>query len=209
MAVDNPTHPFTPTVTDRHRRWPAVNDLDDVGLPDVPAAAVGIPAPAAPVTATPAMSSPLKSSPEKSTPARLSTRVETFQRRRPADHAALPPVGDFWDLQNPDRLVVSPSAPFRPIPYAPPAPTRRRAPAAASVALISGLLSLPMTIALGFGAALGMIAIISGAVAVRQINRSPGSHRGKAAAVTGIVTGTGGVLIGGPILLLVLLIAAA
>ncbi|MDH3061550.1 DUF4190 domain-containing protein, partial [Gordonia alkanivorans] len=33
MRVDIPTQPFSPAITERHERWPAVNDLDDNSLP--------------------------------------------------------------------------------------------------------------------------------------------------------------------------------
>ena len=91
MRTDQPTHPFAPPVTQRHARWPLVNDLDDTELP---AAAI------TPADTRIDASAPVSDSP---TPTRIdtaarpvprsATRVET---RLPArEHAALPPVGDF------------------------------------------------------------------------------------------------------------------
>lgn len=185
MRVDNPTHEITPAVTDRHVRWPAVNDLDEPSQTVEPA------------------------------PVRPATRVETRMRVIASEHAALPPVGDFWDLQNPDRFVSSAVYPalapqpfaLPPRAYAMPIPTGRTVAPAASLALTTGLLSVPGILVFGLGALLGMIAVVSGAVALRQINRAPTTRYGTGRAVAGIITGTGSVLVGGPILLVVLLLA--
>ncbi|NKY64874.1 DUF4190 domain-containing protein [Gordonia rubripertincta] len=221
MRVDIPTQPFPPAITERHERWPAVNDLDDNSLRADPAG-------------TPATPEP---QPEHSAPApspRAVTRVETRVRPAPTDHAALPPVGDFWDLRNsaeqspalagtsgaPARLSTRrpvpfissrpfvpsrPSAALQPLPYAAPA-VRRTVTPAASLALTTGLIAIPMTLALGLGAILGVVAIISGIVGVKQVNRAPATRKGTGRAVTGIVCGVGSVVVGGPILLLMALI---
>ncbi|ASR04556.1 DUF4190 domain-containing protein [Gordonia rubripertincta] len=214
MRVDIPTQPFSPAVTERHERWPAVNDLDDNSLPVTPDAAVEVTPPA-----------------ERSTPAsapRPATRVETRPRPGPDDHAALPPVGDFWGLQNSveeSPAISSPSSapawpsgrrplPFvgarptpivRPLPYTPPAARRTVAPAA-SLALTTGLIAIPMTLVLGLGAILGMVAIVAGIVGIKQISRAPVNRKGTGRAVTGIVCGVGSVVVGGPILLLLALV---
>ncbi len=203
MGVDNSTQPFPPAVTDRYERWPAVNDLDETSRPaDTPAPPAG---------------------------PRARTRVESrgsllSSRRAPVEHAPLPPVGDFWDLENPGTDGLSPAA--RPVggntgvalafphavrrpaptPHAPPTPyvpprTDRTVAPAASIALATGLVSIPLTLALGLGAVLGMIAIVAGVVGIRKVNRSPASTKGTGRAVTGIVCGAGSVLVGGPILL--------
>ncbi len=198
MRVDIPTQPFSPAITERHERWPAVNDLDDNSLPVAPDAAVEATPPA-----------------ERSTPGsapRPATRVETRTRPRPGDHAALPPVGDFWGLQN--SVEQSPVLPFvtsrptsivRPLPYSPPAVRRTVAPAA-SLALTTGLIAIPMTLVLGLGAILGLVAIVSGIVGIKQVNRAPANRKGTGRAVTGIVCGVGSVVVGGPILLLLALV---
>ncbi|WP_232718925.1 DUF4190 domain-containing protein [Gordonia metallireducens] len=214
MRVDIPTQPFSPAITERHERWPAVNDLDDNSLPVVPDAAVEATPPAGHSTPGPAP--------------RPATRVETRLRPAPEDHAALPPVGDFWGLQNsveqspvlgstssaparlsdgrPVPLVGSQPAPIvRPLPYSPPAARRTVAPAA-SLALTTGLIAVPMTLALGLGAILGMVAIVSGIVGIKQVNRAPMNRKGTGRAVTGIVCGVGSVVVGGPILLLLALV---
>ncbi|TSD97817.1 DUF4190 domain-containing protein [Gordonia rubripertincta] len=214
MRVDIPTQPFSPAITERHERWPAVNDLDDNSLPVAADAAVEATPPA-----------------ERSTPGsapRPATRVETRTRPRPGDHAALPPVGDFWGLQNsveerpaPDSASSAPAWPsvrrpvpfigsrqtpiVRPLPYAPPAARRAVAPAA-SLALTTGLIAIPMTLVLGLGAILGMVAIVSGIVGIKQVNRAPVNRKGTGRAVTGIVCGVGSVVVGGPILLLLALV---
>ncbi|MDJ0025651.1 DUF4190 domain-containing protein [Gordonia alkanivorans] len=215
MRTDDSTQPFPAAVTHRHELWPAVNDLDDNVLPGPEDSYTPAPPPA-------------RQSPAVAL-VRPATRVAIRTRPAPADHAALPPVGDFWDLQNSalqrptgqltTGTATRPSArwplPFTysrqsplvyPLPYDPPVPRRTVAPAA-SLALTTGLLAIPMTLALGLGAVLGMIAIVSGAVAIRQINREPAARKGKARAVTGIVCGVGSVVVGGPILLILALLA--
>lgn len=197
MRVDIPTQPFSPAITERHERWPAVNDLDDNSLPTDPADA---PAPSAPRSER---SAPVS-------PARPVTRVETRVRPAPEEHAALPPVGDFWDLENSAPPPVTftnprPGPVVRPLPYSPPVVHRTVAPAA-SLALTTGVIAIPMTLVLGLGAILGMIAIISGIVAIKQVNRTPATRKGTGRAVTGIVCGTGSVVVGGPILLFLALI---
>ncbi|UOG22943.1 DUF4190 domain-containing protein [Gordonia amicalis] len=213
MRTDDSTQPFTPAVTDRHALWPAVNDLDDNTLPS--------PGDAYP-TPPPARESPVVAS------AHPATRVTTSAYLHPEEYATLPPVGDFWGLQNAalqrpaDNFTTGTSArpsvcwpmpltgPREPsaaslLPYAPPAPRRSVAPAA-SLALTTGLLAIPMTLALGLGAVLGMIAVVSGAVAIKQINREPAARKGKGRAITGIVCGAGSVAVGGPILLFLALL---
>ncbi|ATD73220.1 MULTISPECIES: DUF4190 domain-containing protein [Gordonia] len=214
MRIDDSTQPFPPAVTDRHALWPAVNDLDDNVLPSL--------GDAYDPTPPPARESPVVAS------AHPSTRVTTGTRLHPEEYAALPPVGDFWGLQNAalqrpaDNFTAGTSARpsvRRPVPvtslressavslppYAPPAPRRTVAPAA-SLALTTGLLAVPMTLALGLGAVLGMIAVVSGAVAIKQINREPAARKGKGRAITGIVCGAGSVAVGGPILLFLALL---
>ncbi|MDH3019497.1 DUF4190 domain-containing protein [Gordonia alkanivorans] len=198
MRVDIPTQPFSPAITERHERWPAVNDLDDNSLPALSHTAVEAAPPAEHQTSGP---SP-----------RPATRVDTRLRPAPEDHAALPPVGDFWGLQN--SVEQSPVLPFvtsrptpivRPLPYSPPAVRRTVAPAA-SLALTTGLIAIPMTLVLGLGAILGMVAIVSGIVGIKQVNRAPANRKGTGRAVTGIVCGVGSVVVGGPILLLLALV---
>ncbi len=198
MRVDIPTQPFSPAITERHERWPAVNDLDDNSLPALSDTAVEAAPPAERQTSGP---SP-----------RPATRAETRLRPASEDHAALPPVGDFWGLQN--SVEQSPVLPFvtsrptpivRPLPYSPPAVRRTVAPAA-SLALTTGLIAIPMTLVLGLGAILGLVAIVSGIVGIKQVNRAPANRKGTGRAVTGIVCGVGSVVVGGPILLLLALV---
>lgn len=211
MRTDHPTHPFAPPVTQRHERWPLVNDLDDTELPR-PAAPIGerqdaavVPAPDSPKPPTRLETGP------RPTP-RTATRVET---RAPAkEHAALPPVGDFWDLENANRAplgaMASPArrmAPVVPTPYLTRPVGGRTVAPAASLALTTGLISVPLTLALGLGAILGLVAVVSGAVAAKQVRRAPAERKGTGRAITGIVTGAGSMVVGGPILLLVLLLA--
>ena len=214
MRVDIPTQPFSPAITERHERWPAVNDLDNNSLPAASDSAVEAAPPAEHQTPGP-------------TP-RPVTRVETRVRPAPADHAALPPVGDFWDLQNsadqnpvlgitssglarpstrrPVPIIDSRPAPaFRPMLYSPPAERRTVAPAA-SLALTTGLIAVPMTLALGLGAILGMVAIVAGIVGIKQVSRAPATRKGTGRAVTGIVCAAGSVVVGGPIILVLALI---
>lgn len=209
MRTDHPTHPFAPPVTRRHARWPLVNDLDDTQLPatleptEAPAAVAKTPAPVSPA--------PTRVDTSAGPTPRSATRAAT---RLPArEHAALPPVGDFWDLAHADRtpLVATP-APVRVIPSSPapyltrPVGGRPVAPAA-SLALTTGLISIPLTLVLGLGAILGLVAVVSGAVAVKQVRRAPADRKGTGRAITGIVTGAGSMVVGGPILFLVLLLA--
>ncbi|MBM7277037.1 DUF4190 domain-containing protein [Gordonia rubripertincta] len=198
MRVDIPAQPFSPAITERHERWPAVNDLDDNSLPALSDTAVEAAPPARHSTSGPAP--------------RPATRVETRLRPAPKDHAALPPVGDFWGLHNSVEqsrvlpFVTSRPTPIvRPLPYAPPAARRAVAPAA-SLALTTGLIAIPMTLVLGLGAILGMVAIVSGIVGIKQVNRAPVNRKGTGRAVTGIVCGVGSVVVGGPILLLLALV---
>ncbi|MCZ0914453.1 DUF4190 domain-containing protein [Gordonia amicalis] len=213
MRVDIPTQPFSPAITERHERWPAVNDLDDNSLPGASDPAVEAAPPAEHQTPG---------------PSRPATRVETSARPAPTDHAALPPVGDFWDLQNsvdqnpalgfaastpvrpstrlPAPILGSrPTPTLRPLPYPPPTVRRTVAPAA-SLALTTGLIAVPMTLVLGLGAILGMVAIVAGIVGMKQVNRAPVTYKGTGRAVTGIVCGAGSAVVGGPILLLLALI---
>ncbi|MCD2147466.1 DUF4190 domain-containing protein [Gordonia paraffinivorans] len=215
MGVDNSTQPFPPADTERYQRWPAVNDLDEV-LAAEPV--VGGTTPAA-------------------RPGTRPQTVAPRPLRRPLSeqHAPLPPVGDFWDVgatSRPEQLLpgqlrpeelrsaqpwprtgaaaVFTSVPARrvwkPMPYVAP-PSQRTVAPAASLALTCGLLSLPLTLALGLGAILGTIAIVAGVVGIRQVTNAPASTKGTGRAVTGIICGVGGVMVGGPILAFVLLLA--
>lgn len=198
MRTENPTHPFAPPVTARHARWPLVNDLDDTTLPEPPG-----PRRTAVLDARPDFELPTPPT-SASSPVYGDARLEP---RAPARaHGALPPVGDFWDLQNAGRIV--PAAPLpRPAPYLTRPAMRRTVTPAASLALTTGLISLPLTLALGLGAVLGLVAVVSGAIAIRQVRRAPADRKGTGRAVTGIIAGTGSMIVGGPILFLVLLLA--
>ncbi|WP_439029772.1 DUF4190 domain-containing protein [Gordonia terrae] len=202
MRTENPTHPFAPPVTERHERWPLVNDLDDTALPEPPGrrrtAVLEAGLPDEPPVRTTPPRSPVSS------PVHNGTRLEA---RAPARvHGALPPVGDFWDLQNAGRIV--PAAPLpRPAAYLSRPAMRRTVTPAASLALTTGLISIPLTLALGLGAILGLVAVVSGAVAIRQVRSAPADRKGTGRAITGIVAGTGSMIVGGPILFLVLLLA--
>ncbi|WP_044508140.1 hypothetical protein [Gordonia sp. KTR9] len=210
MRTDHPTQPFAPPVTERHERWPLVNDLDDTELPDAtepePERVV-----VAAGTSTPDSPVPTRIDTAARPTPRSATRVQT---RPPArEHAALPPVGDFWDLQNagPVSLAAMPlpagPVPPRPAPYLTRPVGGRPVAPAASLALTTGLISIPLTLVLGLGAVLGLVAVVSGAVAVRQVRRAPAERKGTGRAITGIVTGAGSMVVGGPILLLVLFLA--
>ncbi|UPG67357.1 DUF4190 domain-containing protein [Gordonia hongkongensis] len=209
MRTDQPTQPFAPPVTQRHARWPLVNDLDDTELP---AAAeptgtrvdvhVAVPAsPKLPTRVEPAA---------ESSPWMVTRNAGRLPAR---EHAALPPVGDFWGLENARRapLAAMPlparTFPARSAPYLTRPVGGRSVAPAASLALTSGLISLPLTLLLGLGAILGLIAVVAGAVGVRQVRRAPAERKGTGRAITGIVTGAGSVIVGGPILFLVLLLA--
>ncbi|PKZ63898.1 hypothetical protein CYJ73_19580 [Gordonia terrae] len=209
MRTDQPTHPFAPPVTQRHARWPLVNDLDDTELP----AAAITPADTridarAPVSDSP---TPTRIDTAARPVPRSATRVET---RLPArEHAALPPVGDFWDLQHADRSpLVAMSTPVRvvtpsPAPYLTRPVGGRPVAPAASLALTTGLISIPLTLVLGLGAILGLVAVVSGVIGVKQVRRARAERKGTGRAITGIMTGAGSMVVGGPILLLVLFLA--
>lgn len=99
--------------------------------------------------------------------------------------------------------MVTPSpAPYltRPVGGRPVAP-------AASLALTTGLISIPLTLVLGLGAILGLVAVVSGVIGVKQVRRAPAERKGTGRAITGIMTGAGSMVVGGPILLLVLFLA--
>lgn len=209
MRTDQPTHPFAPPVTQRHARWPLVNDLDDTELPAVAESAgtrvdmdVAVPAPPRPSTR---VGYAAKSSP----------RIPTGNvGRLPArEHAALPPVGDFWDLKNADRApfaampLPARTFPARSAPYLTRPVGGRSVAPAASLALTTGLISIPLTLLLGLGAILGLVAVVAGAVGIRQVRRAPAERKGTGRAIAGIVTGAGSVIVGGPILFLVLLLS--
>ncbi|MFE0750414.1 DUF4190 domain-containing protein [Gordonia sp. NPDC058843] len=209
MRTDHPTHPFAPPVTRRHERWPLVNDLDDTELPAAaepigPQLDVSASAPDSPMLPT-RVETAARPAP------RTATRVDT---RMPArEHAALPPVGDFWDLKNAERAPLAampvPARVFppRPAPYLTRPVGGRPVAPAASLALTTGLISIPLTLVLGLGAILGVVAVVSGVVAVKQVRRAPAERKGTGRAITGIVTGAGSMVVGGPILFLVLLLA--
>lgn len=209
MRTDHPTHPFAPPVTARHERWPLVNDLDDTQLP---VAADPIDTRADPsVSAPDSPMLPARVETQAKPAPRVATRIDT---RMPArEHAALPPVGDFWDLKHADRMppaampVSMRMFPPRPAPYLTRPVGGRPVAPAASLALTTGLISIPLTLVLGLGAILGLVAVVSGAVAVKQVRRAPAERKGTGRAITGIVTGAGSMVVGGPILFLVLLLA--
>ena len=58
----------------------------------------------------------------------------------------------------------------------------------AIVSLVSGIISLPMVICC-YGLPFNVIAIITGIIAMGQINKAPETMTGKGMAIAGIVTG--------------------
>lgn len=169
------TQPIAPSATDRHLRWPLVNDLESEMAAQ--------PAPPLPVAIDPP-------------PAQWRTRAAT--------DAPLPAVGDLWDLGNPDPLpVIAPGSPVAPV-WA----RRRTSSPLTTAALCTALVSVPLVLVLGLGGLTGLLAIALGAGGIRQVNRQPAQLRGRGRAVAAIVLGAGSALIGLPILLFVLVVAA-
>lgn len=114
----------------------------------------------------------------------------------------IPEVGDYWGLAHASSV---PSVAIPPRAVAHPR-QRAQVSGAASAALASALAAVPLSI-VGIGAVLGLVAIVLGVVGIRQVAREP-MYRGNGRAITAIVLGTGSVLVGTPILLLFMGLAA-
>jgi hypothetical protein len=64
----------------------------------------------------------------------------------------------------------------------------------AIAALVTGILSIPLLLAFGLGAVLGIVAVVLGIIALRRAGRGAGSGRGM--AIGGIVTGAISIVLG-------------
>ncbi|WP_187587494.1 hypothetical protein [Gordonia sp. OPL2] len=207
---EHPTQPIVPSVTEEIRRWPA----GDPGTPiveyhasEVVSGAVvsGAVAPDAAVM-TPQSQ---RFSVQPPVPASI-TRRDIEDRPIPAA------VPEIWEYTGP---VTSPRLPpvAAPItagsmPMMSPRP-RESSAMVATAALVTSVVSLPLAL-VGVGAVLGLIAMIVGVTALVQIgvsrNAVVGStrHRGTGRAITSLVLATGSIVVGAPILLVILAIAA-
>ncbi len=119
------------------------------------------------------------------------------------DLAPIPEVGDYIGpisepiptayLAPPTMETASAMGPF----IAP-----QRSSGMSTAALVLALMSVPLLLLFGLGAIPGFAAIGLGIAGVRQVSRNPQAYRGSGRAVTGIIVGTGSVIIGAPFLLL-------
>lgn len=198
---DHPTQPIVPSVTEEIRRWPA----GDPGTPIVEYHASEVVSGTVAAAMTPESQ---RFSVQPSVPASI-TRRDIEDRPIPAA------VPEIWEYTGP---VTSPRLP----PVAAPitagsmpmiSPRPRESSAMATAALVTSVVSLPLAL-VGVGAVLGLIAMIVGVTALVQIgvsrNAVVGStrHRGTGRAITSLVLATGSIVVGAPILLVMLAIAA-
>ena len=186
VRTDQVTRPIVPAVTDRHVRWPEVNDLVDESVEP----------------GTPHPETPHPERPDHETPDFENPLFEVPSARSDVMDGPLPPIGDLWGRAELDPIPEFRTSGVGPVVY----PRGRTAPAA-TAAVVCGVASVPLTLALGIGGVLGILAIILGVTAVRTIRRTPGM-RGTGRAVASIVMGTGSALVGLPILALVLMVGS-
>ncbi|MGC4933557.1 DUF4190 domain-containing protein [Gordonia sp. DT30] len=111
----------------------------------------------------------------------------------------LPAVGDMWGREVLDAPLVAGPVIARPHTAGPVSYPRTRTTPAATASMVCGLAAVPLTVALGLGGLLGVVAVVLGLVSIRTIRREPGC-RGTGQALTGVVLGTGSAVIGLPIL---------
>ncbi|MFW0795585.1 DUF4190 domain-containing protein [Gordonia sp. CPCC 205515] len=131
-------------------------------------------------------------------------RPTTYWQTRNVDDP-IPEVGDFWDLAHAAPLPVPAAASAQPRQiYRRP---RSQVSGASSTALALAIAAVPLSL-VGIGAILGMLAIVLGGVGIRQVAKAPTEYHGNGRAITAIVLGTGSALVGTPILLLIMGLAA-
>jgi hypothetical protein len=205
---DHPTQPIVPSVTEEIRRWPA----GDPGTPIVeyqaPEVSSGVIVPGVIVPEAAAMS---HASERFSTPPMVHpaiTRRDVEDRPIPA---AVPEVWEYSTSLTSPRLPFTASVIARPITTMSSRP--RESSGMATAALVTGVVSLPLAL-VGVGAILGFIAMVLGTTALVRIGTSRNAvagstrHRGTGRAITSLVLGTGSIVVGAPILLVILAIAA-
>ncbi|MDL9944907.1 hypothetical protein QSJ19_04765 [Gordonia sp. ABSL11-1] len=200
---DHPTQPIVPSVTEEIRRWPAGDSGTPIVEYQAPEVSSGVIVPEA---AAVSHASGRFSTPPMVHPA--ITRRDVEDRPIPA---AVPEVWEYAIPYTSPRLPVTASVVAGPITTMSSRP--RESSGMATAALVTGVVSLPLAL-IGVGAVLGFIAMVLAATALVRIGTSRNAvtgstrHRGTGRAIASLVLGTGSIVVGAPILLVILAIAA-